>query len=64
MPCSAGSASYLVVHVTDLYKLGLMYPDKIGVAYKNFPLTGNMHGMINHMKVQLRRLLMIAGYRC
>jgi len=31
-----------------------MYPDKIGVAYKNFPLTGNMHGMINHMKVQLK----------
>ena len=46
--------TYLVVHVTDLYKLGLMYPDKIGVAYQNFPLTGNMHGMINHMKVQLK----------
>jgi hydroxylamine oxidation protein HaoB len=46
--------AYLIVHVTDLYKLGLMYPDKIGVAYRNFPLTGNMHGMINHMKVQLK----------
>ena len=46
--------AYLIVHVTDLYKLGLMYPDKIGVAYQNFPLTGNMHGMINHMKVQLK----------
>ena len=47
--------TYLIVHVTDLYKLGLMYPDKIGVAYQNFPLTGNMHGMINHMKVQLKK---------
>lgn len=46
--------AYLIVHVIDLYKLGLMYPDKIGVAYQNFPLTGNMHGMINHMKVQLK----------
>ena len=46
--------AYLIVHVTDLYKLGLMYPDKIGVAYQNFPLSGNMHGMINHMKVQLK----------
>lgn len=45
--------AYLVVHVTDLYKLGLMHPDKIGVAYQHFPLTGNMHGMINQMKVQL-----------
>ena len=47
--------AYLIVHVTDLYKLGLLYPDKIGVAYQNFPLTGNMHGMINHMKVQLKQ---------
>lgn len=46
--------AYLIVHVTDLYKLGLMYPDKIGVAYQNFPLSGNIHGMINHMKVQLK----------
>lgn len=46
--------AYLIVHVTDLYKLGLMHPDKIGVAYQNFPLTGNMHGMINQMKVQLK----------
>lgn len=46
--------AYLIVHVTDLYKLGLMHPDKIGVAYQNFPMTGNMHGMINHMKVQLK----------
>jgi len=43
----------LLVHVTDLYRLGLMHPDKFGIAYQNFPLTGNMHGLINHMKVQL-----------
>jgi len=46
--------AYLIIHVTDLYKLGLMYPEKIGVAYQNFPLSGNIHGMINHMKVQLK----------
>lgn len=46
--------AYLIVHITDLYKLGLMYPEKIGVAYRNFPLSGNIHGMINHMKVQLK----------
>ncbi len=31
-----------------------MHPDKIGVAFQNFPKTGNMHGMINQMKVQLK----------
>ncbi len=46
--------TYLIVHVTDLYKLGLMYPDEIGVAFQNFPMTGNMHGMINQMKVQVK----------
>ena len=46
--------AYLIVHITDLYKLGLMYPERIGVAYQNFPLSGNVHGMINHMKVQLK----------
>ncbi len=47
--------AYLLVHVTDLYRLGLMHPDKFGIAYQNFPLTGNMHGLINHMKVQLEK---------
>jgi len=46
--------AYVIIHVTDLYKLGMMYPDKIGVAYQNFPMTGNMHGMINQMKVQVK----------
>lgn len=46
--------TYVVVHVTDLYKLGFMYPERIGVAYQNFPMTGNMHGMITQMKVQLK----------
>jgi hydroxylamine oxidation protein HaoB len=46
--------TYLIVHVTDVYKLGLMYPESIGVAYQNFPMTGNMHGMINQMKVQVK----------
>ena len=46
--------AYVIVHVTDLYRLGIKYPDKMGVAYQNFPMTGNMHGMINQMKVQLK----------
>lgn len=45
--------TYLVVHVTDLYKLGLMYPDKLGVAYKNYRMTGNIHGMISHLKSEM-----------
>lgn len=47
--------TYLVVHVTDLYKLGLLYPEKLGVAYKNYRMTGNIHGMISHLKTEMGR---------
>lgn len=47
--------TYLVIHVTDLYKLGLMYPEKLGVAYKNYRMTGNIHGMISHLKTEMGR---------
>lgn len=51
-----GSAqeAYLVIHVSDLYKLGLLHPDQFGVAYKNFAMTGNIHGLITHMKVEMK----------
>lgn len=52
---SSNRETYLIIHVTDLYRLGLMYPDKIGVAYQNFPLTGNTHGAVTQMKVQLKK---------
>ena len=43
---TGGREAYVVVHISDLYKLGLMRPDRIGVAYKDFPLKGgNVHGL-------------------
>jgi hydroxylamine oxidation protein HaoB len=51
----AGSReAYIAIHVTDLYKLGLMRPDHLDLAYKNFPMEGNMHGMINYVKNWMR----------
>lgn len=46
--------AYLILHVSDLYKLGLLHPDKLGVAYKNYAMTGNIHGLINHLKVEMK----------
>jgi len=48
----AGSReAYVVVHITDLYKLGLMRPDRFDLAYKNFPMSSsNMHGLVNTVK--------------
>lgn len=44
---TGGREGYIVVHIADLYKLGLMHPDRIGVAYKDFPVkgSGDVHGL-------------------
>ena len=46
----ASREAYIAIHVTDLYKLGLMRPAQFDMAYKNFPMEGNMHGMIGYLK--------------
>ena len=42
--------AYVVVHVADLYKLGLMRPERLDMAFKDFPLTGNVHGLAAQVK--------------
>jgi hydroxylamine oxidation protein HaoB len=42
--------AYIAIHVNDLYKLGLMRPQQFDITYKNFPMEGNMHGLIGYLK--------------
>jgi hydroxylamine oxidation protein HaoB len=51
---AGGRETYVAVHVSDLYKLGLMRPDRLGVAYKDFPVKGDMHGPIGFVKSWMR----------
>ncbi len=51
---AGGREAYVAVHVSDLYKLGLMRPDRLGVAFKDFPVKGDMHGPIGFVKRWLR----------
>ncbi|MBH0196387.1 MAG: hydroxylamine oxidation protein HaoB [Nitrospira sp.] len=48
-----GREGYVVVHIADIYKLGLMRPDRIGVAYKDFPVKSStdVHGV----NIQIKR---------
>ena len=46
--------SYIVVHPTDLYKVGLLRPDRMEIAFKDFPLTGNVHGLANQVKAWMK----------
>jgi hydroxylamine oxidation protein HaoB len=48
---TGGREAYVAVHLSDLYKLGLMRPDRLDVAYKDFPLKGgNVHGLSGMVK--------------
>lgn len=48
---TGGRESYIAVHVSDLYKVGLMRPERLGAAYKDFPLQGgNVHGLSGMVK--------------
>ncbi len=49
-----GQDAYIVVHPTDLYKLGLMRPDRLDIAFKDFPLTGNVHGLVGQVKAWMK----------
>jgi hydroxylamine oxidation protein HaoB len=46
--------AYVVVHPSDLYKLGLLRPDRMDIAFKDFPLTGNVHGLANQVKAWMK----------
>ncbi len=45
---------YLVVHVTDIYKLGLMRPERLDLAFKNFPIPSDVHGLAQHVKAWMK----------
>ena len=48
---TGGGEAYVAVHLSDLYKLGLMRPDRLSVAYKDFPLQGgDVHGLSGMVK--------------
>ena len=48
---AGGREAYVAVHLSDLYKLGLMRPERLGVAYKDFPLQGgDVHGLSGMVK--------------
>lgn len=40
----------LVLKVTDLIRLGALAPDRFGIAYRDFPSTGDVHGVVKDVK--------------
>ena len=56
-----GQEAYIAVSVSDIYKLGLMRPQRLGVASRVFPLQSNIHGDINAVDLWARQKK-YAGY--
>ncbi|MCC7414380.1 MAG: hydroxylamine oxidation protein HaoB, partial [Gammaproteobacteria bacterium] len=46
--------AYVAVHVTDAYRLGAERPARFGIGYKDFPNTGQLHGVVRGVKAWLR----------
>lgn len=51
--------AYLVLHQMDAYKLGAMRPERLGIGYRDFASSGQIHGLIQRAKQWLRA----QGYR-
>lgn len=47
---AGGGEAYVVVHLSEAYRLGALHPDRFGIAYRDFPKTGQTHGMITGVK--------------
>ena len=46
--------AYLVLHMSDIYKLGAMHPQQLGIGYRDFPNSGDLHGTISLIKNWLK----------
>ncbi len=46
--------AYLVLHISDIYKLGAMHPKQLGIGYRDFPNSGDLHGTISLIKNWLK----------
>ncbi|MDJ0957238.1 MAG: hydroxylamine oxidation protein HaoB [Arenicellales bacterium] len=49
-----GREAYLVLHVSDAFKLGMANPERLAIGYKDFPNTGNIHVVSGHVKKWLK----------
>ncbi len=46
---------YLIINQTDAYRLGMIRPERFGIGYKDFPKSGELHGLITYVKSWLKK---------
>lgn len=50
-----GKQTVLVLHIRDVIMLGQMAPDRLGVAFRQFAESGDVHGTVSGVRDWLRR---------
>ena len=43
--------AYLILHVSDIYKIGAMAPERLSVGYQDFGKVGDLHAMASGSKI-------------
>jgi hydroxylamine oxidation protein HaoB len=46
--------AFVVLHLSDAFRLGALRPERFGIGFKDFPGTRQSHGLINSVKSWLR----------
>lgn len=47
--------AYIVLHISDIYKIGAIAPERFSVGYKDFTKTGGVHGLAKRIKGWIKK---------
>lgn len=59
---AGGKQAYIVAHISDVWKAASLRPDRMPIAYRDFPSSGVSHGVIKSALQWLREQKIEGGY--
>ncbi|KAF2990086.1 hydroxylamine oxidation protein HaoB [Methylocystis sp. MJC1] len=59
---AAGKPAYVAVHISDVWKAAAARPERLSIAYKDFPSSGVSHGVIKSATQWMREQKIDGGF--
>ncbi|MBL1258059.1 hydroxylamine oxidation protein HaoB [Methylocystis sp. Sn-Cys] len=59
---AAGKPAYVAVHISDVWKVAAARPERLSIAYKDFPSSGVSHGVIKSATQWMREQKIDGGF--
>ncbi|MGJ0392340.1 MAG: hydroxylamine oxidation protein HaoB [Methylocystis sp.] len=59
---AAGKPAYVAVHISDVWKTAAARPERLSIAYKDFPSSGVSHGVIKSATQWMREQKIDGGF--